>query len=81
MRNQYNRKLDRLITHNTALGSYGHGMHDFIMDELELGARVAMAFDEEEQAWWEIVGNKLIAELMYGDRSDSNRGFSLPGGD
>jgi hypothetical protein len=29
------------------IGLYGHGMHDFILDEAELGTRVAMALDNE----------------------------------
>lgn len=35
---------------------YGSGMHDFIMDEIELGTRVAVALDDEEcyggMAWY-----------------------------
>lgn len=33
-----------------ALGLYGSGMHDFILDELELGTRVAMGLDSENNA-------------------------------
>lgn len=32
-------------------GLYGHGMHDFILDEMELGTRVAMALDSEANGW------------------------------
>lgn len=33
-------------------GLVGNGYHDFLMDEIEVGPRVAMAFDEEDQAFW-----------------------------
>lgn len=29
------------------MGLYTNGMHDFIIDELELGTRAAMALDDE----------------------------------
>lgn len=32
-------------------GLYGSGMHDFILDEMELGTRVAMALDSEACGW------------------------------
>lgn len=70
MINQYNHKLDRLITHNSVTSNYSNSFHDFIMDELELGARVALAINEPEQAWWEIVGNQMYTEYM----SDSSKG-------
>lgn len=31
----------------TVTGLYTNGMHDFILDEMELGTRVAMALDDE----------------------------------
>jgi hypothetical protein len=31
-----------------SLGLYGKGMHQFILDEMELGTRVAAYLDEEE---------------------------------
>lgn len=72
MTSSYNRKLDRLITHNSVTGSYGHGMHDFIIDEIELGARAALTIGDPEQAWWEVVGNKKLVELMNGDSSQGD---------
>jgi len=68
MRNPYNAKLDRLMYH-------GPQSHQFIMDEVELGARAAMALDEEDQAWWEIVGNAMITEFMNGHLSKSSGGL------
>lgn len=59
--NSYDRKLDRIIGHDYP-GTHHQGLHDFIMDELELGARVAMAFDDPTQTWWEIEGRVLYAE-------------------
>lgn len=44
MQSKYDTKLDRLITHNSVNSNYTQGFHDFIIDELELGARVAMEF-------------------------------------
>lgn len=65
MINRYDRKLDRLITHNSVTSSYSNGMHDFIMDEMELGARVALALGEEDQAWWVLIGDDLARESGY----------------
>lgn len=33
------------------MGLYGNGMHDFVMSELEVGRRVAMAQDSEDCGW------------------------------
>ena len=33
------------------MGLYGNGMHDFVMHELEVGRRVAMAQDSETCGW------------------------------
>lgn len=36
------------------LSLYGSGMHDFLIDELELGYRAAQAADSEASlGWWE----------------------------
>jgi hypothetical protein len=41
---------------NWPFGLYGAGMHDWLIDELELGARVAHFIDSENvfpsRAWW-----------------------------
>ena len=50
MRVFYDRRLDRWIDLRSGLA--GNGMHDFVMDEVEYGARVAMALDDPEQAFW-----------------------------
>jgi hypothetical protein len=42
-------------------GLYGSGMHDFIMDELELGTRVATALDQEA------VGFGPLFDVMYAE--------------
>lgn len=65
MNSKYDAKLDRLITHNGVRGMYGNGFHDFMMDELELGARVAMALQEEDQAWWLLIGTPMLKELEH----------------
>ncbi len=59
---KYCRRIDRMIG-NDYPGVCGNGMHDFMLDEIELGARVALALDEEDQWWWEIYHEKICAEL------------------
>lgn len=53
-------------------GISGPGYHDFLMDEIECGPRVAMAFDEgsittggemSEQTWWVLIGTPSLMEL------------------
>lgn len=62
--NTYNRRLDRLITHDWP-GTHGNHMVNFVMDEIELGARVALAIDDPEQWWWELIGNDLLEADMW----------------
>ncbi len=51
---KYDRRRDVMTGHDHP-GVCGNGMHTFTLDELEVGARAAMALDPvEEQAWWEI---------------------------
>lgn len=38
-----------------ALGLYGPGMHQVVLDEVEVGRRVAQAWDEEQAMGWEWV--------------------------
>lgn len=52
---KYDRRLDRMVGGNSVWGAYGHGMHQLTVDEMELGARVALELDDPEQAWWELV--------------------------
>lgn len=33
------------------IGLYGHGMHDFILSEIEVGKRVALFQDSENCGW------------------------------
>jgi hypothetical protein len=60
--NRYDARLDRLITHDGAVACRGNGMIGFVLDEMELGARVALALDESDQWWWELIGNRLAVE-------------------
>lgn len=46
----YNRKLDRWI--DLRVGLAGPGMHDYLMDEVEFGARVAQQLDDPDQVFW-----------------------------
>jgi hypothetical protein len=57
---RYNRRLDRMIGHDFP-GVCGHGMHDFMVDEIEFGARATMALGDPDQAWWKLIGNDLLA--------------------
>lgn len=59
---RYSRAFDRFVG-NDYPGVCGNGMHNFIIDEIELGARVALALDEEDQWWWEIHREEIFAEL------------------
>jgi hypothetical protein len=52
---------DRLIGHDYP-GVRSSGFVQYELDELELGARVAMAIDDPEQAWWEIIGRQRLKE-------------------
>lgn len=65
----YDAQLDRLITHNSVNSNFGRGFHNFIIDEIELGARVAIALDEEDQWFWVLyadeVGSVLSTETYY----------------
>ena len=38
------------------------GFIQFELDELELGARAAMALDDPDQAWWETIGRQRLKE-------------------
>lgn len=57
---------DRMVGHDYPWVC-GPGMHDFTLTELELGARVAMALDTEDQAWWELIGNRLLEQELADD--------------
>lgn len=50
---RYNRKTDKLVGHDYP-GVFGNGFIQFELDELELGARVAIQLDDPEQWWWEL---------------------------
>ncbi len=47
---RYDARLDRMIDLRQGLAS--NGMHDAVMDEIELGARVSLAIDDPEQYFW-----------------------------
>lgn len=44
-------------------GVRGNGFHDFMMDEIELGARVALAIQDPEQWFWAIWEEELWADV------------------
>lgn len=53
---RYDRRRDVMTGHDHP-GVCGNGMHDFTLDEAELGARVALQLDEgrDDQTYWELV--------------------------
>lgn len=57
----YRYKNDRMLGHDYP-GVYGHGFPKWELDELELGARAALALDDPEQWWWELIGYNLLRE-------------------
>lgn len=57
---------DQMIGHDYP-GVCGTGITRFEDDERELGARVALLLDTEDQAWWELIGNALLAEERQTD--------------
>lgn len=56
---RYDQRRDVMAGHDYP-GVHGPGMHDFTLHEVELGARVALLLDTENQAWWELIGNKML---------------------
>lgn len=60
---KYNRTLDRMTGHDYP-GVRSHGFVRWEIDELELGARVAIALDDPEQAWWEqLIGTPMLRKM------------------
>lgn len=62
MTSYYRADLDRVVTHDYP-GVHGAGMHQFILDEIEVGARAALALGDPEQAWWCLNADAVAAEL------------------
>lgn len=54
-------RTDRMLGHDYP-GVRGPGFVQWEIDELELGARVALMLDDPEQAWWETIGRALLDE-------------------
>lgn len=61
---RYDYPTDRYMGHEYP-GVCGNGMHGFTMDELELGARVALSLDDPEQTWWELNGPRIREGLIH----------------
>ncbi len=60
------RNDDRMVGHDYP-AVCGPGMHHFMLTELEVGARAALALDDPEQAWWELIGNRLLEQELAAD--------------
>lgn len=46
---------------------YGHGMHNFVLDEMELGTRTATAIDSENNCGWNAVNDLQYEEYVEKD--------------
>lgn len=57
----YDHRRDMMTGHDYP-GVCGHGMHQYTIDELELGARAAFALDDPQQWWWELISSQLDQE-------------------
>lgn len=64
----YDKTRDRMIGHDYP-GVHGNGFWRWELDELELGARAAIALDDPEQWWWELIGNRLLEQEQQHDRA------------
>lgn len=57
------------------IGLYGPGMHGFILDEAELGTRIAIALDEESiegaagMYWWLAIGYPELEAMEAEERA------------
>jgi hypothetical protein len=57
---RYDARRDVMTGHDFP-GVAGNGMHDYMLDEIEFGARATMALNDPDQSWWELIGNDLLA--------------------
>lgn len=75
----YNRTLDRVTGHDYP-GVRSQGFVRWEIDELELGARVAMALDDPEQAWWELIGTPMLKREYEAEINSRNTDDDRMGG-
>ena len=54
---------DRMVGHDPLTGDFSSDFHQFVLDEMELGARVAIMINDPEQWWWEIYHDKIQEDL------------------
>lgn len=55
------------VTQGSYAGLFGSAMHDFILEDLELGERVALAQDDED------CGFGALFDLSYGEYVERTR--------
>lgn len=65
----YNRTLDRMTGHDYP-GVRSPGFVRWEIDEIELGARVAICLDDPEQAWWELIGTPMLRRMEREEASN-----------
>lgn len=68
---EYDRKTDQFRGHDYpgVLGG-GPGFIRFELDQIEMGARAALALNDPEQTWWETIGRDLLARESLASRED-----------
>lgn len=64
---RYNKQLDMLVGYDALTGALSHGWVDYQLDEIELGARVALAINDPEQWFWEIHHEEIEWMLIHSD--------------
>lgn len=55
------RTRDQWVGHDYP-GVVGSGFGDFVLDEVELGARAAISIGDPEQTWWVIYAKQIQAD-------------------
>ena len=61
---KYDRLHDRMVGHYPLTGALSHGFHQFVLDEMEIGALAALAINDPEQWWWEIHRQEIEAASL-----------------
>lgn len=60
---RYDVKLDKIVGHDYP-GAHHNGFYQYEVDEIELGARVAIQIDDPEQWFWEIYREHIERDLQ-----------------
>lgn len=52
------------MTEDVGLGLHSSGMHNFVVDELELGFRTAASMDDENNCGWPAVDTAICVDYL-----------------